>query len=357
MSYKILFISFNNFNDLKYGGGQCSNRNYNALKKISQVETYQIQKKSTFKSGLSILKGFYPPTDQNDISNILSIIKQKSIDIVFFDGSLFGNILEEIKFKFENLKIITFFHNVELKYLDVRFGNKLRKHFYYLLAKDSEKKHLKYSDKTIALNKRDSKQIKNIYDGEIDYIIPITFKDKLNSNLNDIKTRKNTNKCLYVGALRRDTFEGIKWFSKNVVPYISGELDIVGKNFETKRNILEKEKVNVIGTVEKLDDYYFNSSCVVLPILSGAGMKVKTAEALMYGKTIFGTTEAFEGYDANFDKIGGICNGADEFINKINGLFNKSNNIFNIYSRKLYEDKYSTKASDEIFNQLINELK
>lgn len=28
----------------------------------------------------------------------------------------------------------------------------------------------------------------------------------------------------------------------------------------------------------------------------------------MYGKPIFGTHEAFAGYDLNFEKIGGLCN-------------------------------------------------
>jgi len=35
---------------------------------------------------------------------------------------------------------------------------------------------------------------------------------------------------------------------------------------------------------------------VILPIISGSGMKTKTAEALMYGKSIIGIKEAFEGY-------------------------------------------------------------
>lgn len=36
---------------------------------------------------------------------------------------------------------------------------------------------------------------------------------------------------------------------------------------------------------------------MVMPIFSGSGMKVKTAEALMYGKFLIGTKEAFEGYE------------------------------------------------------------
>ncbi len=36
---------------------------------------------------------------------------------------------------------------------------------------------------------------------------------------------------------------------------------------------------------------------IISPIFVGGGMKVKTCEALMYGKNIIGTSESFEGYD------------------------------------------------------------
>jgi hypothetical protein len=36
-------------------------------------------------------------------------------------------------------------------------------------------------------------------------------------------------------------------------------------------------------------------------------MKVKTCESLMFGKNIFATTEAFEGYELDYDKVGALC--------------------------------------------------
>lgn len=42
-------------------------------------------------------------------------------------------------------------------------------------------------------------------------------------------------------------------------------------------------------------------------------MKTKTAEALMYGKTIIGTKEAFEGYVLD-EKAMKLCSNAQEFI-------------------------------------------
>lgn len=53
-------------------------------------------------------------------------------------------------------------------------------------------------------------------------------------------------------------------------------------------------------------EYIYNADFLIAPIFEGSGMKLKTAEALMYGKTVFGTTEAFEGYDVDYEQVGGL---------------------------------------------------
>ena len=74
---------------------------------------------------------------------------------------------------------------------------------------------------------------------------------------------------------------------------VNAEILIIGKGFETLKNDLECDNVKVIGTVEDVSEYFYRADFVIAPIFEGSGMKLKTAEALMYGKTIFGTTEAF----------------------------------------------------------------
>ena len=43
-------------------------------------------------------------------------------------------------------------------------------------------------------------------------------------------------------------------------------------------------------------------------------MKTKVAEALMYGKRIIGTREAFSGYEFNAEEVGWLCNTKEEFV-------------------------------------------
>ena len=130
---------------------------------------------------------------------------------------------------------------------------------------------------------------------------------------------------------------------------------IIGKGFETLKNDLECDNVKVIGTVEDVSEYFYRADFVIAPIFEGSGMKLKTAEALMYGKTIFGTTEAFSGYALDFDRVGGLCNTAREFIDKING-YPYPQRRFNEESRKIYEQNYSMEHSRHLFRMIFEKI-
>lgn len=53
-----------------------------------------------------------------------------------------------------------------------------------------------------------------------------------------------------------------------------------------------------MGVIGKLSDFYDNVECVLNPMVGGTGLKIKTIEALAYGRPIIGTADAFEGVEA-----------------------------------------------------------
>lgn len=352
---KCLFITSNDICNQKYGGGQCAHRNYTALQKYVDLTSYRIKKKSNISSMISIINRLFPPISQHDIKQVMKSIEDENISMVFFDGSIFGSIASLMRDKYPNIKIITFFHNVETDYVNVRMGNSIKSQVYKKLAFRSERMSVHNSDVIISLNKRDANRICSQYKRSADYIIPITFEDKFKKPY-DETIKSSTKECLIVGSLKRDTYEGVLWFVNNVSPFLNGKTVIVGKGFENKKVELERNNVVVIGSVDDLTPYYLNASCISLPILSGAGMKVKTAEALMYGKTIFGTTEAFEGYEIDYDSVGGLCNSAKEFIEKINNHFKLDQGDFNKNSREYFINNFSFDSSDMIFKKIIDSV-
>ena len=129
------------------------------------------------------------------------------------------------------------------------------------------------------------------------------------------------------------------------MPHVKCHLTIIGRGFETKKKLLQRNNVDVIGTVDRLDDYYNHADAIVSPILSGDGMKVKTSEAMMYGKNIFATKEALEGYDVSY--VNGIiqCNNSREFIDSLNTAYDDPYlSRFNPAVRKCFCDNYQTEA-------------
>lgn len=354
---EILFITFNDINNCMYGGGQCSARNFAAVSMNHDTELIRISKRSNFKSIISLLQGNFPPVLNADVVNIIGIIKNKSPKIVFLDGSSLGIFAKKIKEHFPHIKIITFFHNVEYDYINVRIRSIIKNYLYRRCVFKAERQSVLRSDRIICLNKRDAEKIKKVYDRSADKIIPITFKDTYKDEPPSMMNPyKKLPVGIMVGSYKIDTFEGVKWFCKNVAPFIDAVFYIIGKGFEKVKSELESDNVVVIGTVDDLSAYYYYANFVCLPILNGAGMKVKTAEALMYGKYIFGTQEAFEGYKLDFDKAGGLCDSENEFIDKINLFLNEGFERNNAYNRDIFLKNFSDETADKIFDTEINML-
>ena len=147
-------------------------------------------------------------------------------------------------------------------------------------------------------------------------LLPISFKDRFDRD--KINRKDSSRELLFIGSNFGPNYDGIKWFIQNIMHKLQEyKLIIVGKDFEKVREELERDNVSVVGTVENLDDYYYKYFNIILPIKYGDGMKVKTAEAMMFGMNIFATDEALEGYEA--EHVQGIfrCNSADDFIREI----------------------------------------
>ena len=110
------------------------------------------------------------------------------------------------------------------------------------------------------------------------------------------------------------------------------------------------DKITLYSFVDDLTALYESADFVLLPIISGGGMKVKTAESLKFGKYLIGTPEAFEGYDIN-DDIAAVCKNKQEFVKNIRE-FNRPYR-YNAASRELFKRKYSFDVSLETFKNIL----
>lgn len=359
---KVLIVSNQPNNEFANGGKLCNERNNLYFERYfgkENVFNYEIQRqRSKYLHLINSIKRLFLGANKNDIKSISKILKEQDIDILFFSNTFNGDLI----YKFRNKKIIVFAHNVEYLFVKQEIGeyNFIKKGFYnskLFVTKRNEKKSVKYSDLFFTLNKRDSLEFDNVY-GKFDKrILPMSIKDTYKKD-NDAKIKSDVPQdyMLFVGFNFFGNTEGLFWFINNVLDFVPYKLIVCGYGMEKFNNFCPNKNVIFNGYVENLGKYYQNASFVVLPIISGSGMKTKTAEALMYGKYIIGTDEAFCGYDVDVKKIGALCNSKEEFINAINKFHSEKHSLYNEYSRKLFEEKYSDEQVYKLFEKYIGDF-
>jgi glycosyltransferase involved in cell wall biosynthesis len=223
----------------------------------------------------------------------------------------------------------------------------------------AERKSGRYSDKIICLSERDSRLLHKLYGRAATHVSPMALQDKLPllaSHTADQPVGKPQQKfALFVGGLFYANRAGIMWFVNHVSPRIGIKICIVGKGFEKFRDELELDgKVEVVGAVDSLAEWYLNSQFVIAPIFDGSGMKTKVAEAFMFGKKVIGTPEAFSGYEEIADQAGWVCETADDFVAAIETADSIDVASFDEELRSIYERNYSYSAARSRFVDILS---
>ncbi len=356
---KVLFVCGQEFIlDQTDGGKKCSYRNFTMLQDVygkknayAYIFTNDFKDSDKFirreKSHTSLLAKICDVFTLHAFSSakqekkLIDYVKQENFDIVFLERSLFGPLVKKLNSL--NIETQIFVENIEKYYV----WNKVKKQNPFLLlpfffVKLNENMTLKYADKIICLTDRDSKLVKKLYNRNVSAIIPMTFKDRFSEEKHIRVKIKKEKILLFIGSNFPPNYDGIKWFIENVMSELEDyTLLIVGKGFEKKSLELQKKNVKVIGTVQDLEQYYYTNYAMVMPILYGDGIKIKTAEAMMYGKIMFASDEALEGYE--LEGVDGIyrCNTSEEYVKNIRFVFRERTNMGYVDAvRKTFLEKY-----------------
>ncbi|WP_286779272.1 MULTISPECIES: glycosyltransferase [Sphingobacterium] len=325
------------------GSDSVNKRNIDILKNIfgDQFILTPLKRGNSVSDKLKFYIGGLDSTIERQVLKLLA--SDTSIQFVFISQSLVGRLAKAIKRKVKrDIVIICFYHNIEKHYAKEFLKTSGLRHYpFYIWASFNESRAVRYSDINIVLNERDGHVLESIYQKRYDLILPAGYRDQFE------QSRALTHALeqpiyLFVGTAFFGNLEGIEWFIENILPNVEGKLIIIGKGMDAYKEKYHHERLEIYGFMEDLSTYYYNASLVIAPIFSGGGMKTKTAEALMYGKTIVGTKEAFEGYVRD-DRAMIECN-KDNFLKTLQRL--EKSRIFplNDYSRGIFVNYYSNEA-------------
>jgi glycosyltransferase involved in cell wall biosynthesis len=301
------------------------------------------------------------------VKNKEHILKIKP-DIVLLSNSRLGFISRDIKKSDRDIKIITQFDNIEKdyckNYMDKFSG--IKKYLYSpiesLCVSRDEKDSITYSDKLLFLTERDKKRAAEIYKTDLKGdILPICVDTKkLVFKRND----KRINLVFLASLWYEPNSSGILWFIENVWQKLKNtdEMSIIIGGKRPPQKLMDyngKNNIFVFPDYNKVEDIVPENSIFISPLFSGAGMKVKVAEALSFGFPIIASEESLAGYEmAVNDKSNYSIFPADtesEFINRIEKIICDDKN-YRENALSLYKKYYSIDNARMILERVINDL-
>ena len=356
---RCLFVTDKDIN-LTFSGAQVmTNRNYLSFVKlygVNNVDVLELQfleYKNKLNKLINTFRGYNDFLSPDLVTEIIN--KSKHYDLIVLDFSTWGIVAKRLKKAGYKGKIVSFFHNLEFIYLwqEAKITSIIGMLKLYCTF-INEKLTTKYSDRIISLNSRDANGIFRTYNRKVDLIIPISCKDADISSIDKTKKIDHPIEILFYGSNFWANTNGIKWFVDSVFPELNNvKLIIAGNGMGSlKQDIKNQSNITIFDKVEDLSSLINNADFVINPIFEGSGMKVKTAEALKYGKNIISTKEGFEGYDIDYNKVGALCNSKEEFVDFFKNINIDNSTKFNNYSREVFLKKYSFDATIELFKKI-----
>jgi glycosyltransferase involved in cell wall biosynthesis len=265
--------------------------------------------------------------DKNFEEKLVELLQIEKYDVIQLEG-LYMTLYIPIIRKFSDGIIVLRAHNIEHQIWERVASNEkniLRKKYLLFLSKRIKKLKqniLNSYDAIVPITEHDAKFFQTFGNNKPVHVSQTGF------DIYDIKRSSKKAKFpsfFHIGALDwAPNQEGLQWFFKNVwnkVLQKNGELKfhIAGRNApDWLFKIISLQKnVIYLGEVPDAYDFMNSKSVMIVPLLSGSGMRIKIIEGMALGKTIISTNIGTEGINSTHKKDIFLANTPDEFIQTI----------------------------------------
>ncbi len=262
----------------------------------------------------------------DDAARLLeNVLRENEYDIIQFEGLFVVPYLDLVK-ENSKAKLIYRAHNIEFDVWErlaarERFTPR-RKYLEFLSRrlKVYEKEQINRFHQVFAISNHDRQSILQFGCQTRLDVFPVAVDfEKYKVDLK--KTSFPT--LFHLGAMDwRPNKEGLEWFLNEIWPDIeklSGELRfyIAGKNMQKQFFDYDSDNLIVEGEVFDAVEFMNSKAIMIVPLLSGSGMRVKIIEGMAMQKCIIATSMAAEGINCEDGKDILIADTPDEFYRSI----------------------------------------
>lgn len=291
---------------------------------------------------------------------LIRILKIQSFDIIHFESIFLLPYLDLVK-ELSKAKIVVRTHNVEhdiWNQLSLESKNPLKRFYLSHLSKtlkNYELEMLNKADLLASISAQDIITFKSL--GIKTPIFEIPF------GINPIRYQavESVHKKItlfFIGALNWiPNIEGLKWFLENVWMEIHKKfpkLEFVIAGRKTPNWLFQTKfpNVNVIGEVEDAQKFMNQHDIMIVPLLSGSGIRIKIIEAMAFEKVVITTTKGAQGINYTKDHNLLIANSPQDFVKEITKCIHEPNftKLIKKNAAILIKNEYN---SSQIINNLI----
>ncbi|HEX8123139.1 MAG TPA: glycosyltransferase family 4 protein [Solirubrobacteraceae bacterium] len=156
--------------------------------------------------------------------------------------------------------------------------------------------------------------------------------------------------------------EGLRWLLREVWPKVRDEVPDArllavggGPPEDVQRLAAADDRVELPGRVPELEPWFERASVVVIPILSGAGIRLKVLDALASGRAIVSTTMGAEGAVVEDGVHLAIADDADAFARAVVAKLRDPGDM-GARARALAEERYDWRVLGDRFEALLHTL-
>jgi polysaccharide biosynthesis protein PslH len=274
------------------------------------------------------IKRFYSLPFEN---RLVALLKESEFDIIHLEGLYLAPYVEAVR-KHSKAKIVLRAHNVEYiiwQRLSEAANNPIKKFYLSFLSKrlkEYETSMLNKYDAIVPLTSDDEALLKKDGCSLPMFLLPIGVDTKKYSATNSNKEFS----LFHLGSMDwMPNIEAVDWFLTNVWHQLKKELPeiklhLAGSSMPERIKKLADKNLFVYDRIADAQKFMSDKPVMIVPLLSGGGMRVKIIEGLASGKIIISTSIGAEGigYTNNVNIL--IANDPNEFISAIKKLYDNT---------------------------------
>lgn len=255
---------------------------------------------------------------------LINILQREKFDIIQLETLFLAPYIDTIR-EYSDAKIVMRSHNIEHEIwerLTKHTKNPVKKWYLNHLTqklKIFELAQLEKYDALMAITQRDLDFCKNLGFKNPSKVVPIGL-DIRDYSADNVSYKKPL-KMSFIGSLDwQPNIEGLTWFLDNCWEKINAalpdiEFHIAGRNTPANIKNIKLPNVFVHGEVPDAQDFINEYPMMIVPLLSGGGMRAKILEGMALGKVVLSTTIGIEGIFAKHGENALLADTPEEFLN------------------------------------------